>query len=74
MLIQAGEVVVGTQIAEDDGFLFEVAEIIKKTSETITLRLCSDFSSMEAHWTFKRDGTPGGVIKTFDKNALLHCV
>jgi hypothetical protein len=72
MIITASQIRVGTQLAESDGFLFNVVEIIKETPKTITVRLCSDFSSFESHWTIKRDGTKGGIIKTFRKTSKLY--
>lgn len=72
MIITANQIKVGTQLAESDGFLFNVVEIIKETPKTITVRLCSDFSSFENHWTIKRDGTKGGIIKTFRKTTRLY--
>lgn len=72
MIIKAEEFKVGSQVAEADGFLFDVAEIVKETPKTITVRLCSDFSSIPAHWTIKRDGTPGGVLKTFRKSTRIY--
>lgn len=74
MIIKASEIKVGTQLAESDGFLFEVAEIIKETPKTITVRLCSDFSSYESHWKVKRDGSKGGIVKTFRKTSKLYGV
>ncbi len=74
MIIQAKDMKVGTQLAEADGFLFDVVEIVKETEKTITIRLCSDFSSIPAHWRTKPDGTPGGVIKTFRKSTKLYGV
>lgn len=74
MIIKASEIRKGTQLAEADGFLFDVAEIVKETPKTITVRLCSDFSSIKAHWTTKPDGTPGGIIKTFRKSTRLYGV
>ncbi len=71
MDIIASEIKVKTQLAEGDGFLWTVEEIVKETAKTITVRLCSDFSSFEQHWTKKRDGTPGGVLKTFRKASKL---
>lgn len=65
MIIKAGELKAGSQLAEADGFLFDVAEIVRETPKTITVRLCSDFSSIHTHWTIRPDGTPGGVLKTF---------
>lgn len=72
MIIQASEIKIGTQLAESDGFTFDVVEIVKETHKTITVRLCSDFSSIPAHWTVKPDGTPGGVLKTFRKSSKLY--
>lgn len=70
-IVLAGQLQIGTQIAEADGFLFEVEEIIRQTPKTITVRLCSDFSNMELHWTKRKDGKPGGIIKTFRKTTEL---
>lgn len=70
--ILAGDIKVGTQLAESDGFLFNVVEVVKETPKTITVRLCSDFSSFRNHWTVKPDGTPGGVLKTFRKSSRLY--
>ena len=72
MIITADKIHVGTQLAETDGFLFSVTEIVKETPKTIIVRLCSDFSSLKSHWTVKPDGTPGGVIKTFRKSSRLY--
>lgn len=72
MIIKAGELKVGSQVAEADGFLFDVAEIVKETEKSITVRLCSNFSSIPTHWTTKKDGTPGGVLKTFRKSTKLY--
>ncbi len=72
MLIKAKDIKVGSQLAESDGFAWDVVEIVKQTEKSITVRICSDFSSFENHWTVKRDGTPGGVIKTFRKSTALY--
>lgn len=72
MIITAADIKVGTQLAEADGFLFEVVEIVKETPKTIKVRLCSDFSSIPNHWKVKPDGTPGGVLKTFRKTSCLY--
>lgn len=72
MIIKAEEIKIGTQLAEADGYVFDVVEIVKETPKTITVRLCSDFSNFENHWKIKRDGTPGGVIKTFRKSSKLY--
>ena len=74
MIIKASEIKIGTQLAEASGFLFEVTEIAKETEKTITVRLCSDFSSIKEHWKSKPDGTKGGVLKTFRKNTRLYAV
>ena len=71
-IISASEIKVGSQLAEADGFLWDVAEIVKETPKTITVRICSDFSSFQAHWTVKMDGTPGGILKTFRKASRLY--
>lgn len=70
--LQAKDIRIGTQLAEADGFLFDVVEIIKQTPKTITVRLCSDFSSMTNYWTTKPNGYKGGIIKTFQKSTYLY--
>lgn len=55
-------------------FLWDVAEVVKKTPSTITVRLCSDFSSIHDHWTIRPDGTPGGILKTFHKSTRLESI
>lgn len=72
MIIKASDIKVGTQLAESDGFLFDVVEIVKETPKSITVRLCSDFSSFDSHHTIKRNGEPGGVLKTFRKSTSLY--
>ena len=72
MIINASEIKVGTQLAERDGFIWDVVEIIKEAPKSITVRICSDFSSFESHWTKKKDGTPGGLVKTFRKSSRLY--
>ena len=72
MIIKAGDLKLGSQIAEEDGFMFDVAEIVKETEKSITVRLCSDFSSIHNHWTINPDGTPGGVLKTFRKSTRIY--
>ena len=74
MIIKASEIKIGTQLAESSGFLFEVTEIAKETEKTITVRLCSDFSSIKEHWKIKPNGTKGGILKTFRKNTKLYAV
>ncbi len=71
-IILASEIKVNMQLAESDGFLWDVVEIVKETPKTITVRICSDFSSIPAHWTIKPDNTPGGVLKTFRKSSRLY--
>lgn len=71
-IISASDICVGTQLPEADGFLFDVVEIVKETPKTITVRLCSDFSSFKSHWTTKPDGTSGGVLKTFRKSTKIY--
>lgn len=72
MIISASKIKVGSQLSESDGYLWDVVEIVKETQKTITVRICSDFSSFDAHWTVKKDGTPGGVIKAFRKSSRLY--
>ena len=74
MIITANEIKVGTQIAESDGYLFTVCEIVKETAKSITVRLCSDFSMIHEHWTVMPNGKPGGVLKTFRKSTRLYGV
>lgn len=70
-VIRAGTLKIGDQLAEADGFLWDVAEIVETTDTAITVRLCSDFSNFSDHWTQKPDGKPGGVRKTFKKDDML---
>jgi hypothetical protein len=72
MEIKGSEIEVGSQLAEEDGFLFTVVEIIEKTDVYVTVRLCSDFSSFKDHWTIKPDGTEGGIVKSFKNDELYH--
>ena len=67
-VITARELKQGMQLPEADGFLFDVMEVVKETSKTITVRLASDFSSFKSHWT-----TNGGVLKTFRKSTKIYC-
>ena len=65
--VRAADLRVGTQLAEEDGYLWDVSEIVRETASTITVRLNSDFSSYRSHW----HGEPGHV-KTFRKAWLLY--
>ena len=65
-LIRAEEIVVGCQLAEADGFLFEVTEIVAESTTKIGVRLNSDFSSIKSHWI----GGPG-MVCTFEKSDLV---
>lgn len=67
MIVKAGTLKQGMQIAESDGFLFDVAEVIKETEKSITVRLCSDFSSIRKHWHEN-----GGVLKTLRKSTSVY--
>lgn len=67
MIINADKIKIGTRFAEPDGFLFTVTEIIKETPKIINVRLCSDFSNINQHWTAN-----GGIIKTFRKSTKLY--
>ena len=62
----AADLEVGDQLAEGDGFLFEITEIVKRTRCTITVRFHSDFSSFKEHW---HDGP--GIVRTFRKPSEL---
>lgn len=73
-IIEATGIKVGYQLAESDGFLWNVNDIVKETPETITVRLCSDFSSFKDHWTIKPNGSRGEIIKTFRKSTKLYAV
>lgn len=71
MIIMAEQIKVGTKLAEADGFLLDVVEIVKETEKTITVRLCSDFSACHNLWTIKKNGENGGIVKTFRKTTKL---
>ena len=58
-IITAGELKKGSKIAESDGFLFDVVEVVKETEKSITVRICSNFTSFKQYWTIKPDGTKG---------------
>jgi len=60
---RAGELVVGDQVAEADGYLLTVKEIVKRTEKTITVKLTSDFSPMRA----VRDG----IVHTFRRTTRV---
>ncbi|MCM1184644.1 MAG: hypothetical protein NC337_14835 [Roseburia sp.] len=62
MIIKASELKAGSQAAEANGFLFDVVEIVQGTPKTITVRLCSDFSSIHNHWTIKPDGASDNLF------------
>lgn len=49
MLIKAADIKAGVQLAENDGFLWDVTEIIRETPKSITVRLNSGFSSFKEH-------------------------
>ena len=72
MIIKASEIKVGTKLAEADGFLLDVVEVVRETAKTITVRLCSDFSACHNLWTVKKNGEKGGIIKTFRKSSRLY--
>ncbi len=72
MIIKASDIKIGTQLAESDGFLFDVVEIRqrdrKNNNGSSLLRLFEFSGTLED----KRNGTPGGVIKTFRKSTKLY--
>jgi len=65
-LIIAGDLEIGDQIAESDGFLLTVIEVVKETAKTISVKLYSDFSSMKS---FQE-----GKIITFRKSTKVYAV
>lgn len=67
MIIKASDLKIGSQVAESDGFMFEVIAVTKETPKTITVRLASDFSSFRRHWKCN-----GGIEKTFRKSTKLY--
>lgn len=71
-IITASQLKVGSQLAESDGFLWDVVEVVKETPKSITVRICSNFSIIKQHWKVKPDGSPGGLIKTFRKSSKIH--
>ena len=72
-LVKASDLKVGSQCKLQpnqpcsNGYLFDVIEVVRETSKTITVRLASDFSMMKNHWACN-----GGVLKTFRKSSLLY--
>jgi DNA-directed RNA polymerase alpha subunit len=65
--IKAGEIKVNTKIYEADGFEFEVAEIVKETEKTITVRLINDSTIDKRCW---REN--GGIVKRFNKSTKVY--
>ena len=66
MIIKAQGLKVGDQVSEQDGFLWDVTEIIKETEKTITVKLNSGFSSFKEHWS-----NGAGIVKTFRRRSSL---
>jgi len=48
-LVRAADIRIGTQLAESDGFLWEVTEVFRNTETAIAVRLNCDFSSFRSH-------------------------
>lgn len=67
-IAKAGHLEVGDQVAEADGFLFEIVKI-DRTSAMTTIYLASDFSSMR-----KFHKCNGGVPKTMRSSTKVYCV
>ena len=67
MIFKAEELTNMHQIAEADGFLWNVSEILSETEKTITVRLNSDFSSYKRHHSGSK-----GIVKVFHKSTNLH--
>ena len=66
MIISAGDINKGILLAENDGFLWEVTEILKETDKIIIVRLNSDFSSFKEHWKGNK-----GIVKRFNKTSKV---
>jgi hypothetical protein len=67
-IVTAGQLVVGDQVAEADGFLWTIREIERsKSGRTITLVLVSDFSSFRSHWS-----TESGARKTLRASSRVY--
>lgn len=61
--MRAGDLKVGAQVAERDGYLFTVTEIVRETRATITVKLACKFSPMPE--------VRAGIQKTLRKSSLL---
>jgi hypothetical protein len=66
MVLWASDIKIGSNLAEEDGFLFEVTEIVSRSDTTITVRLCCDYSYFREHWA-----SNGGILKTFSLSDSL---
>lgn len=62
-IIQAGELKVGMEVAERDGYLLTVESIVKETAKTVTVKL----TSMGAGLSFPK----AGIVATFRKSSKL---
>lgn len=69
LTVKGSEIQVGTQLAEADGFLFEVIAVVRETPQFKVVRLASDFSSFKSHWK-----SSGGVEKRFKKSCQYYGV
>jgi len=68
-IIKADQITVGCQLAEKDGFLWDVTEIVKETAKTITVKIHSDFSNYKEHWN-----SGAGLEKTFNKKSRMYAI
>lgn len=48
-IVAAGDLKIGDQLPEEDGFLFDVTAVDKSEEGTVKVTLVSEFSSMPAH-------------------------
>lgn len=49
-VVKASDVIVGNQIPEEDGFLFDVIDVEDVSASEVEITLASSFSSNPAHW------------------------
>jgi hypothetical protein len=69
-IVRVADLCVGDQVAESDGFLFDIIAITPSASgKTVTFTLASEFSSFKSHWAQN-----GGVKKAFRANSRLWAV
>ena len=67
LTVQGNDIRIGTQLAEADGFLFEVIAIVRETPQYKVVKLASDFSSFKSHWRIN-----GGKERRFKKSCRYY--